>query len=329
MTIRESIVAANVARFKDKLDWKVLSSNRNITWDIIEANPNKPWDWSVLSYNPNITCDIIQANLDKPWNWTVLSWDKSPQENLIDIKAVTVTGTTQKTDAAMFRDFMQANPDKPWDWWWLSSSTKITWDIILTYPDKPWDWYRLSQNPNITMEIIKANPDKPWDWKLLTHTPARCTLRLIRNLFLTNLLRTCFALLAAVLCCGLHETTECHTVTTQHFPNLTPVRGTSGVLILKANLCCFQHMAPNKTTPELMQVCVDGWTNDIYNAIAALANIKSSIKARYFSRTQRDAINQSVIGLKHALHDPIFQVTRFTHQPSPLPCHTEGTTASA
>lgn len=27
-------------------DWKALSSNPNITWIIVEANPDKPWDLS-------------------------------------------------------------------------------------------------------------------------------------------------------------------------------------------------------------------------------------------------------------------------------------------
>lgn len=39
-----------------------------MTWEIIEANPDKPWNWWVLSKHPNITLDIVEANLDKHWN---------------------------------------------------------------------------------------------------------------------------------------------------------------------------------------------------------------------------------------------------------------------
>jgi len=28
-----------------------LSENENITWDIIEKNPDKPWDWDYISKN--------------------------------------------------------------------------------------------------------------------------------------------------------------------------------------------------------------------------------------------------------------------------------------
>ena len=54
-------------------DWGVLSSNTNITWDIVQAFSDKPWDWNKLSGNPSITWDIVQANPDKRWRWSSLS----------------------------------------------------------------------------------------------------------------------------------------------------------------------------------------------------------------------------------------------------------------
>ncbi len=57
-----------------KIYWryKVLSRHQNITWEIVQANPDKPWDYCFLSSNPNITWEIIQANPDKKWNYTIL-----------------------------------------------------------------------------------------------------------------------------------------------------------------------------------------------------------------------------------------------------------------
>jgi hypothetical protein len=49
----------------------MISRNPNINWEIMEANPDKPWDWYGISSNPNITMEIIQNNLDKPWDWVV------------------------------------------------------------------------------------------------------------------------------------------------------------------------------------------------------------------------------------------------------------------
>ena len=44
--------------------------NPNITWEIIQNNPDKDWNggW-YISCNPNITWDIIQNNPDKDWDW--------------------------------------------------------------------------------------------------------------------------------------------------------------------------------------------------------------------------------------------------------------------
>src|SRR3989344_9269696 len=53
--------------------WYRLSSNPNITLEIVQNNPTKPWDWYNLSSNPNITWEIIQKNMNKPWNWHGLS----------------------------------------------------------------------------------------------------------------------------------------------------------------------------------------------------------------------------------------------------------------
>ena len=40
---------------------------------LINDNPDKPWNWRGISKNPNITWDIIKNNPDKPWNWNGIS----------------------------------------------------------------------------------------------------------------------------------------------------------------------------------------------------------------------------------------------------------------
>jgi hypothetical protein len=47
--------------------------NPNITWDIVLANNDKPWDWYGLTRNHIITWDIISTNPNKPWDWGALS----------------------------------------------------------------------------------------------------------------------------------------------------------------------------------------------------------------------------------------------------------------
>ena len=44
------------------VDWEWLSLNKNITWDIIDANPDKNWSWVSLSQHPN-TFMLVRDNL--------------------------------------------------------------------------------------------------------------------------------------------------------------------------------------------------------------------------------------------------------------------------
>jgi hypothetical protein len=49
----------------DDLNW--LSSNPNITMDIVKSNPKLPWNFQSLSQNPNITMEIILSRDVKNW----------------------------------------------------------------------------------------------------------------------------------------------------------------------------------------------------------------------------------------------------------------------
>jgi hypothetical protein len=52
---------------------QLLSQNPNITYEIIQQNPDKGWNYNYLSRNSNITYKIIQQNPDGPWNYCYLS----------------------------------------------------------------------------------------------------------------------------------------------------------------------------------------------------------------------------------------------------------------
>ena len=80
----------------------MLSHNPNITWEIVQANQDKPWNYGYLSYNPNITWEIVKANQDKPWNYR----DLSENPNIT-------------------WEIVQANQDKPWDYRILSNNPMI------------------------------------------------------------------------------------------------------------------------------------------------------------------------------------------------------------
>ena len=67
-------------KYEDKLNWYNISYNPNITMEIIENNPDKPWDWYDISYNPNITMEFIEKYPEKPWHWANVSYNKFTKE---------------------------------------------------------------------------------------------------------------------------------------------------------------------------------------------------------------------------------------------------------
>jgi len=55
------------------LEFVKISCNPNLTMEMINDNPDKPWNWSNVSSNPNLTMKMINDNPDKPWNWSGIS----------------------------------------------------------------------------------------------------------------------------------------------------------------------------------------------------------------------------------------------------------------
>ena len=51
----------------------LLSENPNITWEIVQNNPEYKWSYLELSLNPNITWEIVQNNPQIDWKYGYLS----------------------------------------------------------------------------------------------------------------------------------------------------------------------------------------------------------------------------------------------------------------
>lgn len=122
--------------------------NPNITWNIVQANPEKPWSYEFLSKNPNITWDIVQANPNKDWNFKFLSAN------------INITW-----------DIVESNPDKPWNYDVLLQNPNITWNYVLLNADKflsDSSSHFISQNPNITWKIIRDHPEIFYNFSLLS-----------------------------------------------------------------------------------------------------------------------------------------------------------------
>ena len=129
-----------------------LLNKASVTFDIIKANPDIPWNWYSVSINPNITWDIVEANPDIQWDYGGLSTNYSIPWLII-----------------------RENLDMAWDIRKLAKRTDIPWDDIIATIDMPgsiWNWRVISAYPNLTVDIILANINKPWNWEALSNNVA-------------------------------------------------------------------------------------------------------------------------------------------------------------
>jgi len=116
----------------EKLDYRILSLNPNITWEIVRDNPDKPWDYYCLSLNPNITMETVKNNPHRPW-----------EVPLIKLREQKIS---------------ELDHDNFKSWLYTSIIDKVNNDIdfqyIINASKKDWEWEHLSINPNITLEVF-------------------------------------------------------------------------------------------------------------------------------------------------------------------------------
>ena len=154
-----------------QFDWKAISKHKNITMDIIEKYPDKPWNWKYISFNPNITIEFINKYPDKPWNWKHISSHRKITMKIIEKypdKPWDWKGISQNPNLSI--RMLDKYKDKQWSWRYISHNQNLTIELLKNYKylDKPLNWASISSNPNLTMEIIEKYPDKPWDWMLIS-----------------------------------------------------------------------------------------------------------------------------------------------------------------
>lgn len=136
--------------------WEHVSSNPNITWEIVCQNPHLPWDYNGLTYNPNITLDIIKTSSIPVWN---------------PIRHGAPNLTAGFCDRYWNPYYYVKNPNIEWHIFktpceeafldFASLHKSVTWDIVLNNPEFPWSYDSLSKNPNITYEIVEEDISTP------------------------------------------------------------------------------------------------------------------------------------------------------------------------
>ena len=130
-----------ILRYSEKIDWKFLSINKNITLELVDKYLDKPWIWGQICLNENLTTEWIEKYPNRTWFWI----------NILRNENLTI-------------EWIDKYPNKPWKWDLISCNKNLTVEWIEKYPDKPWDWSLISRNQNLRLEWIEKYPDKDWNW---------------------------------------------------------------------------------------------------------------------------------------------------------------------
>jgi len=163
--------------FTDDIDtWQRISRHPYTTLEIIDSNPEKPWQWDEISENPNLTLSYILANMARPWDWINIS--RNPAITSDDVIAHPELpwnwrAISNNTNPSFTMAFYEANLDKDKQLCWvgLSYHPQLTLDFVKAHIDKPWHWPDISQNPAISLSDITENPELPWDWGQIAYNP--------------------------------------------------------------------------------------------------------------------------------------------------------------
>ena len=118
-----------------------LSSNPNITIEIIDKYPNKDWNWECVLKTIKITIEMIQNNPSKYWDWFYIS--ENPNVTL---------------------EFIKYFKEKRFSWYNFSplKNKNLTMQFIEKYNEYPLDWQELSKSSldvdyQNTMKQLKRN----------------------------------------------------------------------------------------------------------------------------------------------------------------------------
>lgn len=143
-------------------DWNALTMNKNITWDIIQENPTRPWKLQQFSNNENVNWDIVINNPDVKWDYNAIMdrcgfnktvfesnpyyrWDWNVVSFNIDVNSPTFEKCKSKLSFEI-----------------LSLNKTVDENFLEKYIERNWDWFNLTHHPNISLKFIVNHRNRDW-----------------------------------------------------------------------------------------------------------------------------------------------------------------------
>lgn len=178
------------------LHWGALSKNPRATLEIIEANPDLPWDMRYFSANPSLPLSVIEKDWSR-WDHDLLSLHPSinashlPYLRPTDLRALSTNPGIKVSDIYGLRgyfwslydfcsnpnvtqSFIDENQYSYLNWYALSASNAVTERYVESRLHYPWKWIELAGNTNISMDFLRRYAPSPSYWRFYARNP-RCS----------------------------------------------------------------------------------------------------------------------------------------------------------
>jgi len=154
----------------NNLPWIIegLARHPHIELDIIFNHPKVSKRCWAASFSKRLTEEIIRADHDGAWYWTMILYNENISTEFIVNHPNFDNWNNLSSSYRLTIELIDKYRDKPWNWWLISGNSRISIDTILSRTNIPWDWSGVSANHNLTIDVILDNPDVDWDWYRLS-----------------------------------------------------------------------------------------------------------------------------------------------------------------
>ena len=178
-----------IAKYSDKLDWRIISSNANLSIDYIINTPYYPWHFNyIIAYNKNITYKHIkELCLSKPiLLGDIINSKHLDYASILEIYHILYSkhisslcaNTSDNKDILFDLSEINYNPNitpefikqlsmMPWKFNVLSAHNNFTFEWLTLASHDKWNWSYISNNKNITPQHVCDNIEYPWDLSIL------------------------------------------------------------------------------------------------------------------------------------------------------------------
>ena len=155
--------------------WVYMSSNHNLSIQVLLDNKDRPWDYDFLSINGAFSFQDILGHPELPWVWQYVSGNPSVgiQDILDHPELPWVWENATRNRNISFQDMLD-HPELPWVKSIVSDNNSISIEDVVGHPEYPWKFKYLSQNPGIKIQDIADHPELPWDWDHVSYNPDIC-----------------------------------------------------------------------------------------------------------------------------------------------------------